>query len=65
MNGLWPAPPPAISMPLVYLAKKFFKINEYLIAASGLASMAFGLFLVYQIGIVASLFTAHVHWIPQ
>jgi nickel/cobalt exporter len=55
----------AISMPLVYSGKKFFKINEYLIAVSGLASMAFGLFLVYQIGFVDGLFTAHVHWIPQ
>jgi hypothetical protein len=55
----------AISMPLVYSGKKFFKINEYLIAISGIASMAFGLFLVYQIGFVDGLFTAHVHWIPQ
>jgi len=55
----------AISMPLVYSGKKFFKINEYLIAISGLASMAFGLFMVYQIGFVNGLFTAHVHWIPQ
>ena len=55
----------AISMPLVYSGKKFFKINEYLIAISGVASMAFGLFLVYQIGFVDGLFTAHVHWIPQ
>ena len=55
----------AISMPLVYTGKKFLKINGYLIAISGSASMAFGMFLVYQIGFVDGLFTAHVHWIPQ
>ena len=55
----------AISMPLVYTGKKFLKINGYLIAISGAASMAFGMFLVYQIGFVDGLFTAHVHWIPQ
>ena len=55
----------AISMPLVYSGKKFFKIDGYLIAISGVASMAFGIFLVYQIGFVDGLFTSRVHWIPQ
>ncbi len=55
----------AISMPLVYTGKKFLKINRYLIAISGVASMAFGMFLVYQIGFVDGLFTPQVHWIPQ
>jgi nickel/cobalt exporter len=55
----------AISMPLVYAGRKFFKINGYLIAISGFASMAFGMFLVYQIGFVDGLFTPHAHWIPQ
>lgn len=55
----------AISMPLVYTGKKFSKINQYLIATSGFASVAFGLFLVYQIGFVDGLFTSHVRWVPQ
>ena len=55
----------AISVPLVYTGKKFFKINRHLTAISGFASMAFGLFLVYQIGFVDGLFTAQAHWIPQ
>src|ERR1700678_4591670 len=55
----------AISMPLVYSGKKFFKINRYLIAISGFASMAFGIFLVYQIGFVDGLFTWQAHWTPQ
>jgi ABC-type nickel/cobalt efflux system permease component RcnA len=55
----------AISIPLVYTGKKFFNINRHLTAISGFASMAFGIFLVYHIGFVDGLFTAHVHWIPQ
>jgi nickel/cobalt exporter len=55
----------AISLPLVFTGKKFFKINHHLTAISGLASMAFGIFLVYHIGFVDGLFTSQVHWIPQ
>ncbi len=55
----------AISIPLVYTGKKFFKINRHLIAISGFASMAFGIFLVYHIGFVDGLFTSQAHWIPQ
>jgi high-affinity nickel-transport protein len=55
----------AISMPLVYTGKKFLRANRYLIAVSGFASMAFGVFLVYRIGFVDGLFTSQVHWIPQ
>jgi high-affinity nickel permease len=55
----------AISLPLVYTGKRFFKINRHLTAISGFASMAFGFFLVYHIGFVDGLFTAQVHWIPQ
>jgi len=55
----------AISIPLVYTGKRFFKINRHLTAISGLASMAFGIFLVYHIGFADGLFTAQAHWIPQ
>lgn len=55
----------AISMPLVYTGKRFLKIDRYMITISGLASMAFGMFLVYQIGFVDGLFTSHTHWVPQ
>jgi len=55
----------AISVPVVYTGKKFFNINRHLTVASGMASVAFGMFLVYQIGFVDGLFTSHVHWIPQ
>jgi high-affinity nickel-transport protein len=55
----------AISVPVVYTGKKFFNVNRHLTVVSGLASVAFGMFLVYQIGFVDGLFTAHAHWIPQ
>lgn len=55
----------AISAPLVYAGKRFFKINQHLAAISGFASMSFGIFLVYHIGFVDGLFTSQVHWIPQ
>ena len=55
----------AISVPLVYTGKKFFKINRHLTAISGVASMAFGICLVYQIGFVDGLFTTQAHWIPR
>ncbi len=55
----------AISLPLVYTRKRFLMINRHLMAISGFASTAFGVFLVYRIGFVDGLFTAQVHWIPQ
>ena len=55
----------AISVPVVYTRKTFFNVNRHLAVVSGLASVAFGVFLVYQIGFVDGLFSSHVHWIPQ
>lgn len=55
----------AISVPLVYTGNKFSKINRHLTSISGFASMAFGIFLVYQIGFVDGLFKAQAHWVPQ
>jgi ABC-type nickel/cobalt efflux system permease component RcnA len=39
--------------------------SRYLTMASGLVSVCFGLFLVYQLGFVDGLFTAHAHWTPE
>jgi nickel/cobalt exporter len=55
----------AIAVPLVYSGKKFEKATSYLSTASGIVSMAFGFFLVYQIGFVDGLFKSTVHWTPQ
>ena len=55
----------AMSLPLIYAGNRFFRVNAHLATISGLASMAFGMFLVYHIGLVDGLFSARPHWIPQ
>ena len=40
-------------------------LNSRLRVASGILSMGFGLFLVYQIGFVNGLFTGHPQWTPR
>ena len=41
------------------------KSSRYLTMASGLVSVCFGLFLVYHLGFVDGLFTAHARWTPE
>jgi len=55
----------AMSLPMIYAGRKFFRFNHWLVTLSGTASVVFGIFLVYQIGIVDGLFTANLHWTPQ
>jgi high-affinity nickel-transport protein len=44
-----------IAVPITYSANRFQSINRYIGAAAGAFSMAFGLFLVHQIGFVDGL----------
>ena len=53
------------AMPFVYTAQRSVKIHRYLGLASGVLSLAFGLFLVYQIGIGDGLFTSNPRWTPK
>jgi len=53
-----------IAMPVVWTGKNFARLNRYMCATSGIVSVAFGLFLVYQIGFVSGLFSAAPKWIP-
>ena len=55
----------AIGLPFAYTAKRSVTIHRYLGLASGLLSLGFGLFLVYQIGFVDGLFTSHPRWTPE
>jgi high-affinity nickel-transport protein len=55
----------AMVLPFAYANKRFSRINRGLRIASGLISVAFGLFLVYEIVFVNSLFTSHPHWTPH
>jgi high-affinity nickel permease len=55
----------AMVLPFVYANNRFSRLNRGLRVASGLISVAFGLFLVYEIGFVNGLFTSHPHWTPH
>jgi high-affinity nickel-transport protein len=55
----------AIAVPFTYTGNRFHRLNQFMAIASGLVSLGFGLFLVYQIGFVNGLFTSHPRWTPQ
>ena len=47
----------ATALPFTYTVSRFAAVNRHLVLASGVASIGFGLFLVYRIGVVDGLFT--------
>jgi len=55
----------AIALPLTFAGDRFSKLGKYLGAASGMASLCFGSFLVYQLGFLGGLFTSHPQWTPR
>jgi high-affinity nickel-transport protein len=55
----------AIALPFSFAGYKFAWLNRGLITASGLVSLAFGLFICYRIGLVDGLFTSHPTWTPS
>jgi hypothetical protein len=55
----------AIALPFAYSMQHFARLNRGLAAASGFLSVAFGVFLCYQIGFVEGLFTGHLTRIPR
>jgi ABC-type nickel/cobalt efflux system permease component RcnA len=55
----------AIAVPLAFAADRFTKLGRYFGVASGMASLCFGSFLVYQLGFLGGLFTSHPMWTPQ
>jgi high-affinity nickel permease len=55
----------AIVLPFAYTHQQFARLNRGLRVASGVVSLAFGLFIAYRIGFVDGLFTGHAHWTPQ
>jgi high-affinity nickel-transport protein len=54
-----------IGAPFAYTSERFAPFNHGLGIVSGLISVAFGLFVTFQIGFVAGLFTATPHWTPH
>jgi hypothetical protein len=55
----------AIALPFAYSLRYFQRLNRGLATASGFVSIAFGLFLCYQIGFVHGLFSGHPRWISR
>ncbi|MGA2049555.1 MAG: sulfite exporter TauE/SafE family protein [Terracidiphilus sp.] len=55
----------AMAVPLTYAGNRFAKLGQYLGAVSGMVSLCFGTFLVYQLGFLGGLFTSHPQWTPR
>jgi ABC-type nickel/cobalt efflux system permease component RcnA len=55
----------AIAMPFQFSEMRFARLNRALGLASGLLSLGFGLFIVYQMGFVNGLFTHNPTWVPH
>ena len=55
----------AIAVPLAFAGDRFKRLGHYFGIASGMVSLGFGSFLVYQLGFVGGLFTSHPQWIPN
>ncbi|HET9416708.1 MAG TPA: high-affinity nickel-transport family protein [Candidatus Limnocylindria bacterium] len=53
-----------IGLPFMLSSRRSAQINRWLTIGSGLLSLAFGLLLAYEIGIVGGLFTGDFHWEP-
>jgi high-affinity nickel-transport protein len=54
-----------LGVPFAYTGKRFLRFNRGLSVASGVISIAFGLFITFQIGFGSGLFTSHPSWTPH
>lgn len=54
-----------IGAPFAYTRGRFAPFNRGLGIASGLLSLAFGLFITFQIAFTEGLFASHPHWTPH
>ncbi len=55
----------SIAAPSLFATRRFIGMNRTLRIASGVVSIAFGLFLAHRIGFVDGLFTATSTWTPH
>jgi ABC-type nickel/cobalt efflux system permease component RcnA len=55
----------AMAVPLAFAGNRFTSISRGFSVASGVVSVCFGFFLVYQLGFLGGLFTSHPHWTPR
>lgn len=54
----------AIALPFTYTSRRFGRANAWLARATGLASIALGTFIAYQLIAGHGLFSPDPHWIP-
>jgi ABC-type nickel/cobalt efflux system permease component RcnA len=55
----------AIALPFKYSQQRFARFNRALQVASGVLSLAFGIFIVYKMGYVNGMFSNHPKWTPE
>ncbi len=55
----------AIALPLTYAGDRFKTMSRTFGVLSGVGSLCFGTFLVYQLGYLGGLFTGHPKWTPH
>jgi len=54
-----------MALPLAYAGSRFTSMSRVFSVASGVVSVCFGFFLVYQLGFLGGLFTSHPQWTPR
>jgi len=55
----------ALALPFTVASPRFARLNSSMRVVSGVVSLAFGLFVVYQIGFVNGLLTGNPQWTPR
>jgi ABC-type nickel/cobalt efflux system permease component RcnA len=55
----------AIAVPFAFAGPRISTLSRYFGVASGMASLCFGTFLVYELGFLGGLFTSHPQWTPR
>ncbi|MGB6690708.1 MAG: hypothetical protein WBE76_22970 [Terracidiphilus sp.] len=55
----------AMAVPLSFAGDRFKRLSHYFAVTSGMVSLCFGSFLVYQLGFLGGLFTSHPQWTPR
>lgn len=55
----------AIAVPFTFSENRYVRLNRGMGLVSGMISLVFGIFIVYQMGFVNGLFTHHPNWVPR
>lgn len=54
-----------LGMPIIFAAKKFANAHKLVTTASGILSLAFGLYLAWEISVIGQFFGANPQWNPH